>query len=488
MEETHISEYEIRLKKLQTLKETGNAFAHSFNQTHHIKRILDKHENDPLENPTEEAFTIAGRIIAKRGHGKATFGNIMDESGTCQFYVNNKLVTETMFDEIMNFDIGDIVGLTGPLFRTKRGELSLKITSAKLLTKSLRPLPEKHHGLQDKELRYRKRYVDLIANPEVKDTFVKRSLIIREMRRYLDNDNFMEVETPVLHQIYGGAAARPFITHHNELKQNLYLRIATELHLKRLIVGGFERIYEIGRIFRNEGVSYKHNPEFTSIELYQAYADYNHMMTLTENIFKHILSKISNSTTITFKDHEIDFSKPFRRITLHDAIKEYANIDVSKDIDTLYDAAKKIGMDVSTKPDRGQVINYIYDKKVEEKLIQPTFVTDYPWETSPLAKKHRDNDALVERFELIICGMELANSFSELNDPIDQLDRFNAQLKAHEAGDDEAHQMDADYIEALEYGMPPTGGLGIGIDRLVMLFTNNASIRDVLFFPHMKVL
>ena len=384
-------------------------------------------------------------------------------------------------------DVGDIVGVEGLIFCTRRGEITIKVQSFALLTKSLHPLPEKYHGLQDKEARYRRRYVDLIANPDVMDTFKKRSHIVTEIRHYLNNQSFLEVETPVLHHIYGGASARPFSTHHNELKQDLFLRIALELHLKRLIVGGFERIYEIGRVFRNEGVSFKHNPEYTLLELYQAYADYSDMMALTENLIHHLVTSICGSETIEYQGETLSFALPFKRITMRDAILEHSGLDihVASEADMLA-LLKTKGIDLPDNAPKGELINEVYDTFVENQLIQPTFIVDYPIETSPLAKQNRDNAQYVERFELIINKMEIANAFTELNDPIDQKERFQAQQQAREAGFDEAHQMDEDFIEALSYGMPPTGGLGIGIDRIVMVITNAASIRDVILFPHLK--
>ncbi len=483
----HISEENVRLSKRNALIQTGNPYAYRFDRTHTLQELIDIYTTAEKTLPEGlPEVKIAGRIIAKRGHGKACFGNLLDDSGTLQFYANSALVPEEAYQTLLTLDVGDFIGITGVPFYTNRGEFSIKMHSYILLTKSLKPLPEKYHGLQNKELRYRQRYVDLVANPEVKQTFKTRSIIIQKIRQFLGNEGFLEVETPILHTVYGGAAARPFITHHNELGQDSFLRIATELHLKRLIVGGFEKIYEIGRIFRNEGVSYKHNPEFTSIELYQAYADYTDMMTLTETLISDLVFAIHGTYEISYQDKLINFKAPFARMTLSDALSTYANITPDADTQTLRNKAKELGLDISLNPEKGQLIAHIYDKAVEAQLIQPIFITDYPWETSPLAKRHRDNPALVERFELIISGMELANAFSELNDPIEQQARFEDQLKAQEAGDDEAHQMDDDYVNALKYGMPPTGGLGIGIDRLVMLLTDSHSIRDVLFFPHMK--
>ncbi len=482
------TEQEIRLQKVQDLRQEGiEPFAHTYKKTHDIHTILTLYGHLQVDESVEITLSIAGRIMAKRGHGKALFGNIQDESGSIQYYANIDTLGEVVYNRFLRFDVGDFIGITGIPFRSKRGELSIKILTIELLTKSLHPLPEKYHGLQDKELRYRQRYVDLIANPEVRAVFKQRSRILFELRQFLHADSFMEVETPVLHSIYGGAAARPFKTFHNELDQHLYLRIALELHLKRLIVGGFEKIFEIGRVFRNEGVSYKHNPEYTLMELYQAYADYHDMMALTEKMIRHLVITITGASTLDYQGVSIDFSMPFRRLTLSAALQEYADVPSDSDNSILTEKAKSLGLDVSQKPLRGQLIQFIYDKLVEPMLIQPTFIIDYPWETSPLAKRKRDNPQLVERFELIINGMEIANAFSELNDPIDQHERFMDQAKAKQAGFEDAHEMDEDFVEALKYGMPPTGGLGIGIDRVVMLLTDSASIRDVLFFPHMRL-
>jgi lysyl-tRNA synthetase class 2 len=477
----------LRLEKRTAMIHAGqNPYAHTYDKTHAIKDILETYAYLEGEATSDETVSVAGRIMAKRGHGKATFGNLMDESGSLQYYAKMDSLGEEAYTELLHFDIGDIIGIKGTLFRSQKGELTLRVQSATLLTKALHPLPEKFHGLQDKELRYRQRYVDLIANQSVKETFKSRSQILLQIREFLAQRGFIEVETPVLHAIYGGAAARPFKTFHNELDQSLYLRIALELHLKRLIVGGFEKIFEIGRVFRNEGVSFKHNPEYTLLELYQAYADYTDVMELTETLLSELVKAKTGSYTLVYQDREIDFTPPFRRLTLADSLKEYANVDIEAPIETLREIAKTHGLDVSQKPLRGQLIQFIYDKTVEDHLIAPTFILDYPWETSPLAKRKRDNSELVERFELIVAGMEIANAFSELNDPVDQYDRFLDQIKAKDAGFEDAHEMDEDFVHALKYGMPPTGGLGIGIDRVVMLLTDSPSIRDVIFFPHMK--
>lgn len=481
------TEEEVRLEKIAQLREKGiNPFAYTFDKSHSVAALRTEFDALKTDEKSEKTVSIAGRIVAKRGHGKATFGNVMDVTDRIQYYANLDTLGQEQYDLLLNLDVGDIIGIAGHPFRTKRSELSVFVTSFVLLTKSMTPLPEKYHGLQDKELRYRMRYVDLIANPEVREVFKTRSDVVRQIREFLHNRDYMEVETPVLHSIYGGASAKPFATHHNTLDQKLYLRIALELHLKRLIVGGFERVFEIGRVFRNEGVSYKHNPEYTLLELYQAYADYSDVMSLTEELISGLVLRLTGSYTLIYQGQEIDFTPPFKRFTLRDVLLEYAGVDMNDGTEVLQKKAIQMGLDISQKPLKGQLINYIYDKAVEKHLIKPTFILDYPWETSPLAKRKRDNPELVERFELIVSTMELANAFSELNDPQDQLDRFNDQLKAKESGWDEAHEMDEDFVNALKYGMPPTGGLGIGIDRVVMLLTDSASIRDVLFFPHMK--
>lgn len=482
----HLSEEQVRLQKLNALRDSQpHAYAYAYPKTHSAQSIVEQYSILQAEEKSEDVVSISGRLVAKRGHGKAFFGNIQDQSGNIQFYVNNTLVDEPTYDLIISSDVGDIVGIIGTPFCTKRGELSIRVSRFELLTKALLPLPEKYHGLQDKELRYRMRYVDLIANPETLKTFETRSLTVRRVRDFLQEQGFMEVETPVLQHIYGGASARPFVTHHNDLGQDLYLRISLELPLKRLIVGGFEKIFEIGRVFRNEGVSFKHNPEYTLLELYQAYADYHDILALTEKLVSSMVYQTTGGYTLTYQGTELNFKPPFQRYTFKDALAKFAQVDMS-DHEALRQKAKDLGIDISETANIGQVVNEIYDKTIEPNLIQPTFMMDHPWETSPLAKRHRDNDQLVERFELIVHGMELANAFSELNDPEDQYNRFMDQAKAREAGDDEAHLMDEDYIKSLKYGMPPTGGLGIGIDRLVMLLTDAHSIRDVIFFPHLK--
>ncbi len=480
------TEETIRLEKLTKLKsQTKHPFKYTFSKTHKTTEIHENFNTLETGESDETTVTLAGRLMAKRDHGKAFFGNLQDEFGIIQLYANANKLGEETFNDILSYDVGDIIGIVGNPFKTKRGELTIKVTKIELLTKSLLPLPEKYHGLQNIELRYRHRYIDLISNPHIKETFKIRSKSISFIRNYLEKKEFMEVETPVLHNIYGGANAKPFNTFHNELEQNLYLRIALELHLKRLIVGGFEKVFEIGRVFRNEGISYKHNPEYTLLELYEAYTDYHDMMNLTEELLSALVFNIHNSYKIVYKDTEIDFTPPFKRIKLVEEIQNKCNIDCNN-INELRNKAKELNLNVSNEATKGHLIMELYDSLIEPTLIQPTFIIDHPWETSPLAKKHRENDNLVERFELIINGMEIANAFSELNDPEDQFDRFQDQLKAKEKGMEDSQVMDLDYIQALKQGLPPTGGLGIGIDRIVMLLTNSHSIRDVLLFPHMR--
>ena len=476
----------VRKEKLDKLRQEGKDpyKITKFNRTHLSQEIKDNYEE--LEG---KDVTIAGRIMAKRIMGKASFCHIQDSTGKIQSYVSINDLGEESYKAFKEDDIGDIIGITGFVFKTRTGEISIHAKELILLSKSLRPLPEKFHGLKDPDLRYRQRYVDLIVNPEVKDTFIKRTEIIKEMRRILDEKNYTEVETPILNTIAGGATARPFITHHNSLDIDMYLRIATELYLKRLIVGGFDRVYEIGRIFRNEGMDLKHNPEFTSIELYQAYANLEDMMDITEELITKIAMKVLGTTKITYQGQEIDLTPGWRRITMIDAVKEVTGVDfhtINTDEEAM-EAAKKAGVPVDPiKTTRGDIIAAFFDEKVEETLIQPTFIYEYPIENSPLAKKMDNDERMTQRFELFIGGREYANAFSELNDPIDQYERFLNQVKQREAGDDEANMMDTDFVTALEYGMPPTGGMGMGVDRLVMLLTDEASIRDVLLFPTMK--
>jgi len=475
---------QIRINKLGELRAKGvDPFGQRFERTHTSAQIVDHF--DALEGGEAK---IAGRIMAIRGHGKASFVVLEDNEGQIQVYVKLDEVGEDAYDMFRLWDIGDIVGVSGEVFRTHRGEISVKAKTLVFLTKGLRPLPEKFHGLKDVELRYRQRYVDLIVNPEVKKVFVARSRIIRAIRNYLDNQGFLEVETPVLHSIAGGAAARPFTTHHNTLDMDLYMRIALELHLKRLIVGGMERVYEIGRVFRNEGISIKHNPEFTMLELYQAYSDYDGMMELTEKMISAVAREVLGTDTVTYQGTDICLKAPWRRVTMFEAIKEYAGYDFNE-IRTdaqARKAAKEAGLDIEKDADRGNIINLFFEEKVEANLIQPTFVLDYPIEISPLVKRKHDDPDLVYRFEGFIFGRELCNAYSELNDPLDQRERFERQMELRAQGDEEANELDEDFLRALEYGMPPTGGLGIGIDRLVMFMTDAASIRDVILFPTLR--
>ncbi len=482
---------QVRREKLQHLQEQGlDPFGTKFERTHlaeEIKQAYDGFSKEELEEKEAET-TIAGRIMTKRGKGKAGFTHIQDLSGQIQLYVRKDKVGEEAYELFTTADIGDIIGVTGTVFKTKVGELSVKASEFQMLTKSLRPLPDKFHGLKDVEQRYRQRYLDLITNPESKETFLTRSKIIQSMRRYLDSNGFLEVETPMMHGIAGGASARPFITHHNALDIPLYMRIAIELHLKRLIVGGMEKVYEIGRVFRNEGVSTRHNPEFTMLELYEAYADFHDVMSLVENMVAHIAKEVLGSTTVKYGDNEVNLAPEWTRLHMVDAVKEYTGVDFWKKMsdEEAKSLAKEHGIDIKDNMTFGHIVNEFFEQRVEEKLIQPTFVYGHPVEISPLAKKNPEDDRFTDRFELFIVGREHANAFSELNDPIDQRERFEAQVKEKEQGNDEAHEMDEDFLEALEYGMPPTGGLGIGIDRLVMLLTNAPSIRDVLLFPQMR--
>ena len=444
--------------------------------------------NESYDKYEGKTVAIAGRMMSKRIMGKASFAHISDRSGKVQIYIGINVVGEDSYKEFGKWDLGDIIGVKGEVFKTKTGEITVKAHEMILLSKSLRPLPEKWHGLKDTDMRYRQRYLDLIVNPEVKSTFEKRSATIRSIRNFLDSKGYLEVETPVLHSIAGGAAARPFITHHNTLDIDMYLRIALELHLKRLVVGGFDRVYEIGRVFRNEGMSVRHNPEFTMLEFYQAYTDYVGMMDLGEALIRDAAQNVNGTTRISYSGTEIDFGVPFKRITMVDAVKEYSGVDFDKitDLEEARKAAKEHNIQYEERHLIGDILNLFFEEYVEEKLIQPTFVMGHPVEISPLAKKNPKDPRYTERFELFIYGRELANGFSELNDPIDQKERFLHQLELKAQGDDEANDMDEDFINALEIGLPPTGGIGIGIDRLVMLLTDSASIRDVLLFPTMK--
>ncbi len=477
----------IRVEKLENLQAEGkDPFRITLaQQTITAAEIVEKFEE--LENSD---VAICGRIMTWRDMGKANFIDIRDRSGRMQIYVRMNDIGEDEFAAFKKWDIGDIVEVKGFVFRTRRGEISVHAKEIKLLTKSLLPLPEKFHGLKDTDTRYRQRYLDLIMNPEVKDTFYKRSKIISEIRKYLDTQNFMEVETPMLVSNAGGAAARPFLTHHNALSEDFKLRISLELYLKRLIVGGMERVYEIGRVFRNEGVDTPHNPEFTLMELYQAYSVYNGMMDLTENLYRHVAQAVLGTTTIVYNGIEMDLGKPFERITMVDAVKKYANVDWNE-IKTLEDAravADKHHVEYEDRHGKGDILALFFEEFAEEHLIQPTFVTDHPIEISPLTKKKPGDPEYVERFEFFMNGWEMANAYSELNDPIDQRERFKAQEALLAQGDEEANTTDEDFLRALEYGMPPTGGIGFGIDRMCMLFTDSSAIRDVLLFPTMKSL
>ncbi|QCX33776.1 lysine--tRNA ligase [Caloramator sp. E03] len=479
-----------RIQKLEELKKNGQDPFEivKYDRSHTSKDV--KENFSELEGKT---VRVAGRLMSKRVHGKAGFSDIHDRYGKLQLYVKIDDVGEEKLKFFKTLDIGDIIGVEGFVFKTKTDEISVHVKDFVLLTKSLRPLPEKWHGLKDPDLRYRQRYVDLIVNPDVKDTFMKRTQIIKAIRKFLDDREFVEVDTPILSTIASGAAARPFVTHSNALDIDLYLRIATELYLKRLIVGGFEKVYEMGKNFRNEGIDIRHNPEFTAIELYQAYADYNDMMELTENLVAYCAKEVLGTTKVTYQGTEIDFTPPWNRITMIDAVKKYAGVDF-KEIKTDEEAreiAKKLNVVDELKKKlsdctKGDILNAVFEAYAEKHLIQPTFVIDYPVEISPLTKKKKDDPTLTERFEAFVFAREIANAYSELNDPIDQKNRFIQQLKERELGDDEAYMMDDDFVNALEIGMPPTGGLGIGIDRLIMFLTDSYSIRDVILFPTMK--
>ena len=485
LDENHL--IAIRKEKLKDLQEQGkDPFKITkYNRTHLSSEVKENY--DELEG---KDVSVAGRIMAKRIMGKASFCTIQDSTGKIQNYVSINDLGEESYLAFKTYDIGDIIGIKGFVFKTRTEEISVHAKEVVLLTKSLRPLPEKFHGLKDTELRYRQRYVDLIMNPEVKETFMIRSKIIKEIKNVLDKKGYVEVDTPILNTIAGGAAARPFITHHNTLDMDMYLRIANELYLKRLIVGGFDKVYELGRMFRNEGISIKHNPEFTNIELYSAYEDYNDMMDITEEIVSTVAQNVLGTTKITYQGTPIDLTPGWKRITMIDAIKEVTGVDfntIESDEDAV-SVAKELGIEVEEPLSRGNVINLVFEEKVEETLVQPTFIYDYPVEVSPLTKRKPSDPRLVERFEIFIGGREYGNAYSELNDPIDQYERFLDQAKQKAAGNEEANDMDDDFIQALEYGMPPTGGLGIGVDRLIMLLTDSASIRDVLLFPTMKPL
>ena len=477
----------IRRDKLSQLQEAG---ADPFQQVKFERTNYTSDIHEHFEEMEGKTVRLAGRMMSKRIMGKASFADLSDRYGRLQMYVKRDILGIEAYQGFKKMDIGDIVGIEGEVFRTKKGEISVSVTELVLLSKSLQPLPEKWHGLKDTDTRYRQRYVDLIINPEVRKTFENRSKIVREIRNFMDSRGFMEVETPCLNTIPGGATARPFITHHNALDIDMYMRIATELHLKRLIVGGLEKVYEIGRIFRNEGMDTRHNPEFTTIELYQAYTDYHGMMDITEDMVIHCCEKVLGTTKVMYQGTELDFSKGWKRMTMAESVKEYAGLDfMAMSPEEALEAVKAKGLEIEAGKDSwGDLLAQCYDEYVEHNLIQPTFITDYPVEVSPLAKRKPSDPRLTERFECFAYGRELCNAFSELNDPIDQKARFERQVELRNAGDEEAGMMDEDFINALEYGMPPTGGMGMGVDRLVMFLTDSASIRDVLLFPTMKPL
>ena len=494
VEEKALTEVEIneqmqnRIDKMHKIEEHGwRPFGHRFEWTH---RSADVKEQFEALAETEAEVKMAGRVMAIRGHGKTCFMDMQDKTGRMQLYVRKDVLGEEDYSLVKMMDIGDTIGVTGIPFRTHMGEISIKVVKMEMLSKSLRPLPEKWHGLKDIETRYRQRYVDLIVNPEVRDTFVKRSQIIRSVREVLDSHDFLEVETPILNTIAGGAAARPFISYHNALDMQVYMRIAPELYLKRLIVGGMDRVYELGRVFRNEGIDNRHNPEFTSVEIYQAFADYRDMMDLTEEVVVKTAMKVLGTTKITHEGVEIELASPWKRLSMIDAVKEYSGKDFTNvtDLEEARAMAKELNVPVEPSFGIGKIINACFEEYVEDKLIQPTFITGHPKEISPLAKSNPDNPEITDRFEAYIYGREICNGFTELNDPIDQRERFLKQVEERANGDEEANMMDEDFVNALEYGLPPTGGLGIGIDRLVMFLTDSSTIRDVLFFPTMKPL
>lgn len=486
MEENNLNEMLLlRRQKLDELKEMGRdpfkveTYSVS-NKSGEIKEGFEGFEG--------KIVSVAGRIMSKRGHGKVIFMDIQDDEGRIQLFVKLDNMDESEYELLKTYDIGDILGAVGEVFKTKTGEISIKVSEVKLLTKSLQILPEKFHGLKDQDLRYRQRYVDMIVNPEVKNAFVLRSRIIKAIREFLDNRGFLEVDTPILSSVAGGATAKPFITHHNTLDLEMYMRIANELYLKRLIVGGFDKVFEMGRMFRNEGMSIKHNPEYTAMELYQAYADYNDMMDITESLVVYVAEKVLGTTKINYQGKDIDLTPPWRRLSMEDAVREYAGVDFSN-IETDEEAraiAKEKGLEITEHMTRGHIINEFFEAFGEQHLNQPTFILHHPVEVSPLAKRNAEDPRITNRFEAFMNCWEIANAFSELNDPIDQKKRFEDQIQERESGNDEAHMMDKDFIRALEVGLPPTGGLGIGIDRLIMLLTDQPSIRDVILFPTMK--
>lgn len=476
----------LRREKLSKLREAGrDPFTiEKFDVTNYSKDIKSNYEAMEGKN-----VSVAGRIMTKRGQGKVSFYDMQDSEGRIQLFIKQEIIGEEEYNLVKTYDIGDIVGIRGEVFKTKMGEVSVKVSEITLLSKSLQILPEKWHGLKDPDLRYRQRYVDLIVNPEVKETFLKRNKIIKAIRNFLDDRGYIEVETPILTTVAGGAAARPFLTHHNTLGLDMQLRIANELYLKRLIVGGFDKVYEMGKMFRNEGISIKHNPEFTNIELYAAYEDYNDMMELTENVVAYCAEQVHGTTVINYQGKEIDFTPPWKRASMHDLVQEKTGIDfysIDNDEEARKIAKEQLHLKVEKAMTRGHLVNLAFEEFCEKDLVQPTFVLHHPVEVSPLAKRNPDNPLITNRFEAFANTWEIANAFSELNDPIDQKERFEEQLKQKEAGDEEAHPMDEDFINALEVGLPPTGGLGIGVDRLIMLLTDSASIRDIILFPTMK--
>lgn len=476
----------IRREKLDKLKEMGQD---PFKIERYERTDFTKDITDHFEDFDGKKVRVAGRIMAKRTMGKTSFIDVQDSEGRIQSYVRKDVIGEDAYAVFKTYDLGDIIGLSGEVFKTHQDEISIRAEEVLLLSKSLQVLPEKWHGLKDTDLRYRQRYVDLIVNPEVKEKFLMRSKIIKSMKNYFDSENFLEVDTPILSTIAGGAAAKPFITHHNTLDIDMYMRIANELYLKRLIVGGFDRVYELGRMFRNEGMSIKHNPEYTAVELYAAYEDYEYMMKLTENVVAHCCNELYGTTKVDFQGTEIDFAPPWRRVSMHDLVKEKTGVDfygMADDEEARKVAKEKLHMDVEPQMKKGHLVNLAFETFCEELLVQPTFVLHHPVEVSPLAKRNPDNPAITNRFEAFANTWEIANGFSELNDPIDQRGRFEEQIKQREAGDEEAHMMDEDFLNALEIGLPPTGGLGIGVDRLIMLLTDSPSIRDIILFPTMK--
>ena len=480
-----------RRAKIDDLRNQGiNPFANDFRTDAVAADIHEKHANDDVDQlaSIEASYAIAGRVMAKRDFGKAAFIQVQDRSGRIQAYIAKKQLGDEGFELFSKVDVGDIVGLNGVAFRTKTGELSLRAETFRILTKSVLPLPEKWHGLTDVETRYRQRYLDLIVNQDVRDVFRKRSQVITLMREFMTSRSYLEVETPMMQPIAGGATAKPFVTHHNTLKMDLFLRIAPELYLKRLVVGGFDRVFEINRNFRNEGISIQHNPEFTMMEFYQAYATYEDMMDLTEEMICHVAEQVVGSLKFPYGEKEVDLKRPWQRLTVKEAVLKYGDIDASDldDRDCLLAYAERLGLELDKNISYGKLLTEVFDEVAEPQLWQPTFITQYPTEVSPLSRKNDQDSSIVDRFELFVVGRELANAFSELNDPVDQRERFEGQLAEKEAGDEEAHAMDDDYIRALEYGLPPTAGEGIGIDRLVMLLTNSASIRDVILFPQLR--